>query len=132
MKSGDLPTIVDSGRANTESEKGLSGQALNALSQVDRRIVEASAEEALKWLEVRGEILKQNESTRDREHIRRMEAWAISGKIALSAGAIASGVGLAFGGFGSPAFICLGAGLYGLAPEFINALLRRRKGGGNE
>lgn len=98
---------------------------MSALAAIDRRIAAASPKEALAWMKIRETILLQDESAKDRDHIRRVELLGIYAKLGLSGTAIGSGVALAFGGFGLPAFLCLGAGLYGLAPDFIKAVMNR-------
>ena len=98
---------------------------LDAIERIDQRIAESTPSEALTWIQIRDEIGKQDEYLRDRQHLRLMEKWGVVGKLGLSVIAVASGVGLAFGGFGYPAFICLGAGLYNLAPDFIADLNKR-------
>ncbi|MET7244290.1 hypothetical protein ABZT49_13045 [Methylobacterium sp. EM32] len=100
----------------------------SALAAIDRHIAVASPKEALAWTQIRDTILLQDEAAKDRDHIRRVELLGIYAKLGLSGAAIGSGVALAFGGFGLPAFLCLGAGLYGLAPDFIKVVTNRIAG----
>jgi hypothetical protein len=128
----NLPAPAEEPARSARGRQEVSVKTPDALSLISQRLAESSPFEALQWLEVRREISKQDQNAEDRQHLRRMEKWGIGGKLALSGLAIISGVGLAFGGFGYPAFICMGAGLYNLAPEFISGITRRFRRGDKE
>jgi hypothetical protein len=95
------------------------------LEVIDAHIASSSPRDTYLWIQARAEILRQYEFVSDRAHLRTIEQLALVSKVGLSAVAICGGIGLAFAGFGLPAFVCLGVGLYALAPNFINAIARR-------
>jgi hypothetical protein len=96
-----------------------------ALGAIDAQIAVSSPRDAYLWIQARGEVVRQDEFVRDRAHLRTVEKVGVIARVGLSALAIGGGIGLAFAGFGLPAFVCLGAGLYGLAPNFIDAVTKR-------
>jgi hypothetical protein len=99
------------------------------LDVLDRRIATEPVHIGRELLYVRQELSKQKETSRDREHVRSLERKNFNAKVALSFAALAAGVGLAAAGFGLPGFVCLGAGLYTIAPSFIDRVTERVFGG---
>lgn len=104
---------------------------VDALSQLDERIACSDPTDALKYSYVREHIVRQRDFADDRAHLRKMETRQLDVRVGLSVLAISTGVGLVVGGFGLPAYVCLGAGLYGLAPGFIDSVTNRIFGGRN-
>lgn len=102
------------------------------MALIDSRLAEANADEARAWLSVRAEIVRQEAYREDLKHLRAIEKWGMVAKFGLSVVAIAAGSGLAVAEAGLPAFLCLGAGLYGLAPNFVDQIVKRLGHGGNK
>jgi len=102
------------------------------LSQIEKRVVEAnSAQEILLWTQVRGEIQRQDNFLIEQEHRRTLEKRQLLFKIGLSIGAVMVGTSLVVGGFSYVGLFVLGAGLYGLAPDYVKGFFRRRETGEN-
>ncbi len=99
--------------------------ATDPLQQLDDRITKASPNEALALLIVRERLVTQSESQEDRRHVRSLEQKKFYAKVALSFTAFAGGAGLVVGGFALPGFVCIGAGLYAIAPSFIDSVTDR-------
>jgi hypothetical protein len=97
----------------------------NAVIAIDTQIAQSSPNDSYAWIQARREVILQDQFVADRAHLRRLETIGLVGKLGLSVLAIASGAGLAAEGFGLPGFLCLGAGLYGLAPNFVSAVAKR-------
>lgn len=87
---------------------------------IDQQISTGTPAEAAKWLAVRGQLLQQDEAFADHQHQRSMDRFGRIAQVALSFGALATGVGLVVSGFALPGFVCIGASLYPLAPRFID------------
>lgn len=100
-----------------------------ALRDLDERLSMSDPEGALQYLYIREGIVRQNEYMKDRAHLRQMERRELAMKVGMSAMAVATGTGLVVGGFGLPGFVCLGAGLYWLAPRFVDRVSKRVLGG---
>ncbi len=99
--------------------------AADPLQQIDDRISKADPNEALALLIVRERLVTQSESQEDRRHVRSLERMNFYAKVALSFAAFAGGAGLVAGGFALPGFVCIGAGLYAIAPSFIDRVTDR-------
>jgi hypothetical protein len=98
------------------------------LPQIERRLVEAdSPQEILLWTQVRGEILRQDDLLKDQEHRRKLERIQVLFKMGLSIVAVMTGTTLVVGGFPYAGLFVLGAGLYGLAPDYVKNLFQRRE-----
>jgi hypothetical protein len=95
------------------------------IQQLDERIAKATPKEALALLIVRERLVTQTESQEDRKHVRSLERRNFYAKVALSFSAFAGGAGLVVGGFALPGFVCIGAGLYALAPSSIDRVTDR-------
>lgn len=57
-----------------------------------------------------------------------MERTQVLCKIGLSMLVVGTGAGLVIGGFQYAGLFVLGAGLYGLAPDYVKDFFRRREG----
>jgi hypothetical protein len=98
------------------------------LPAIEERVVRASTpEEAIFWTQVRGELLRQNNLEKEHEHRRRLESLQIQFKIGFSIGAVLGGVGLTALGFSYIGLFLLGAGLYGVVPDYVKDFYRRRE-----
>lgn len=95
------------------------------LQTLDRRIALAPPQEAAQLTMIRQELTRQQDSSADRAHVRRLEGLNFYAKVALSFTAFGTGVGLVATGFALPGFVCLGAALYTIAPDFINKVTDR-------
>ena len=102
---------------------------MSAMERLDRRIADAPAREAAELTLVRQELMRQNDVRDDNAHRRTLEKRNFYARVGLSCAALGAGVGLVVAGFGLPAFVCLGAGLYTIAPEFITKVTNRVVGG---
>jgi hypothetical protein len=100
-------------------------QTKNVISRLDDRIAEATTREMLELLYVRDQLITQEEAQADRKHVRAFEGKNFYAKVGLSFCAFAGGVGLVATGFGLPGFVCIGAGLYAIAPSFIDRVTDR-------
>jgi hypothetical protein len=132
-------------------------ERLPELREIEKRLsLAASPEEALKWVQVMGEIQQQDAVIQEGElrrqlvlqrhrdmleeakHRRFLGKAAYLGKMGLSFAVIGIGTGLVVGGFQSVGFFTLGAGLYWLAPEWVRTFSppggqrRRREEGDDE
>lgn len=130
--AGNVPAVTHELQTHDGASPMVRSKPLDTLAGIDQRIAEATPPEALAWLQIRDELIRQNEKVRDRDHLRAMEKFGVGGKLALSGIAIVSGVALAFGDFGLPAFLCLGAGLFNLAPNFVMAMAKGFRSGGKQ
>lgn len=99
--------------------------ASSPIEQLDNRIAKSSANEGLALLIVREGLVAQFEVQEDRKHVRALERRNFYAKIALSFTALAGGAGFVATGFALPGFVCIGAGLYALAPSFIDRVTDR-------
>lgn len=106
--------------------------ATPALSRVEERLAKAtSPEDVVLWTQVRAELLRQNEMTKEGEHRRTLEKIQVARKVGLSGVALSIGTVLVITGLTYP--LILGVGLYDLAPDLLKeALGGRGKGGKND
>lgn len=108
-------------------------RGLPGLRAIEERLVKAnSPEEILLWTQVRGEIQQQDNILKEQEHRRHLERIQVRFKMGLSIGAVAMGTGLVMGGFAYAGLFVLGAGLYGLAPDYVKGLFRRKEESEND
>ena len=106
----------------------VSQQYVPVLTQIERRSVEAnSPQEILLWTQVRGEILRQDDILKGQEHQRKVERLQVIFKMGLSIVAIITGTTLVVSEFPYAGLFVLGAGLYGLAPDYVKDVFRRRE-----
>ena len=98
------------------------------MTQIERRLVEAnSPQEILLWTQVRGEILRQNDILKEQEHQRKLEGLQVIFKMGLFIVAVITGTTLVVSGFPYAGLFVLGTGLYGLAPDYVKDVFRRRE-----
>lgn len=98
------------------------------LSSIDERIASADdPHEIVMLTQVRNEIARQDEESRDREHSRWVDRTKIWLKVGGSFVGIAVGSGLLIGGFSYPGFFVLGAGIFGLFPGYVKAFLKSNR-----
>lgn len=106
----------------------VSQQDVPVLTQIERRLVEANShQEILLWTQVRGEILRQDDILKGQEHQRKLERLQVLFKMGLSIVAVITGTTLVVNGFPYAGLFVLGAGLYGLAPDYVKDVFRRRE-----
>ena len=105
------------------------------LLAIDERISQADDFQEIVFLTyVRKEIIQQDEETKNQEHERFLEKAQVWFKMGFSVIAFAVGIGLLIGGLTYPGLLISGAGLFGVAPDYVKAILRifrRGKGGEN-
>ena len=108
-------------------------KGLPVLAAVEERLVNAnSPQDVILWTQVRGEILRQDNILKDQEHRRRLERIQVQFKMGLSIATVLAGAGLVVGGFQGAGLFVLGAGLYGLAPDYVKGFFRRREESEND
>jgi len=97
------------------------------LTRLDERIADPRTplHEALVLTRIRGEIVRQNEFGRDRDHARRSETRQFWGKLGFSAVGVATGIGLVAMGFRLEGFVVIGIGFHWLAPDFVRGIYDR-------
>lgn len=127
--ASNLPVPLGEGASqvgtSAQSPGSASSSPVEPLQQLDDRITKASPNEALALLIVRERLVAQSESQEDRKHVRSLERKNFYAKVALSFSAFAGGAGLVISGFALPGFVCIGAGLYAIAPSFIDRVTDR-------
>ena len=102
---------------------------------IERRLVEArDPREIALWTQVRGEILRQNQDVLDRQAARQQRIEGARAEIGKGFLAVAVGVLLVQQEYWIPGFLCLGAGFYSLAPDYVRQFnpWRRREGGDDD
>ena len=124
--SSNKPTTL------TQRESG----EVSALLSIDERISQAdNPEDAMDWVRLREVINGQNEESKNQEHRRFLEKAQVWYKMGFSVIAFIVGIGLLIGGLTLPGIFISGAGLFGVAPDYVKAFLRifreRDKGGEN-
>ena len=124
-------TPSDEPTALTQRESG----EIPVLLSIDERISQADDFQEIVFLTyVRKEIIQQDEETKNQEHERFLEKAQVWFKMGFSVIAFAVGIGLLIGGLTYPGLLISGAGLFGVAPDYVKAILRifrRGKGGEN-
>jgi hypothetical protein len=105
----------------SEGDPGVAGSPeADPVKAVERRLIQANdPREIALWTEVRGEVIRQNEDALDRRAARQQRLEATRADLAKSLLAISVGVYLVQQGYWIVGFLCLGAGLYSLAPDYI-------------
>lgn len=127
--ASNLPVAIEEATTqptgSVQQSAPASPSQVDPLLQLDDRIAKAPPNEALALLIVRERLVTQTESQEDRKHVRSLERRNFYAKVALSFSAFAGGAGLVVGGFALPGFVCIGAGLYAIAPSFIDRVTDR-------
>ncbi len=110
-----------------------SGEA-SVVSSIDERISQADDFQEIVFLTyARKEIIQQDEEAKNQEHQRFLEKAQVWYKMGFSVIAFVVGIGLLIGGLTYPGLLISGAGLFGVAPDYVKAILRIfRKGKGGE
>ena len=107
----------------------------SVVSSIDGRITQANDFQEIAFLTSgRKEIIRQDEEAKNQEHQRFLERAQVWYKMGFSVIAFAVGIGLLIGGLTYPGLLISGAGLFGVAPDYVKAILRifrRGKGGEN-
>jgi hypothetical protein len=94
----------------------------DVIQAVEERLANAtSPREMMAWLQIRGELLRQNEYSREQEHRRRIEKISLFARLGFAGLAFSVGTGLFIAGFPWGGII-LGAGLVGFIPEYERVL----------
>lgn len=120
-----LPSLVNPEKVPHPTSVTTSGSTndthfKSVIDRLDDRIVNAKISEMHELLYVRDQLIKQEEGQANRSHVRALEKGGFYAKVGLSFAAFAGGVGLVILEFGLPGFVCIGAGLYAIAPSFID------------
>lgn len=106
----------------------ISEKPTTAIALLDERISKATTQEMLELVYIRDQIIQQDETRLHRTHVRMLEKRNFYAKVGLSFCSFAGGIGLVVAEFGLPGFLCLGAGLYAIAPNFIDRMTDSLKG----
>ena len=106
------------------------------LSSIEQRIIQANnPQDIVLWTQVRREIMRQDEESRNQEHRRSSEKRQVRYKMIFSVGAFVVGIGMLIGGLELGVFIS-GAGLFGFVPDYVKMFFsgsrEKAKGGENE
>ena len=106
----------------------------SVLSSIEERLTQADDFQEIVFLTyVRKEIIQQDEEAKNQEHQRFLEKAQVWYKMGFSVIAFVVGIGLLIGGLTYPGLLISGAGLFGVAPDYVKAILRIfRKGKGGE
>ena len=102
----------------------------DAVKAIERRLVQAQdPREIALWAEIRGEVIRHNEDALDRQATRRQRVESARADLTKSLLAVSVGVYLVQQGYWIVGFLCLGAGLYSLAPDYVRQFgpWRRRR-----
>lgn len=102
-------------------------QPARYLDRLSERIADSKTPlpESLVLMQIRDEMIRQDEYRLDRAHIRRAETRQFWAKLAFSAGAAGTGIGLIATGFTLEGFVALGIGFHWLAPDFVSRIYDR-------
>ena len=115
----------------TQRESG----EVSFLSSIEERLIQAEDfQEIAFWTQARKAIIQQDEEAKNQEHQRFLEKAQVWYKMGFSVIAFVVGIGLLIGGLTYPGLLISGAGLFGVAPDYVKAILRifrRGKGGEN-
>jgi hypothetical protein len=105
------------------------GPEPDAITSIERRLAQAEdRREIALWTQIRGEIIRQNEDALDRRAARQRGLEIVRAELAKGFLAVSVGVYLIQTGYWIPGFLCLGAGFYSLAPDYVkqfNPLYRK-------
>ena len=105
----------------TQRESG----EVSFLSLIEECLIQAkNPQDIAFWTQVRKEIIQQDEGAKNQEHRRSLEKAQVRYKMVFSAAASVIGIGLFLGGFTLLGSFLLGAGLFGVVPDYVKMLLR--------
>ena len=108
---------------------------ISVLASIEERLIQADDFQEIAFLTyVRKEIIRQDDEAKNQEHQRSLEKAQVWYKMGFSVIAFVVGIGLLIGGLTYPGLLISGAGLFGVAPDYVKAILRifrRGKGGEN-
>jgi len=110
-------------------------EEVSILSSIEDRLIQAdNPQDIVLWTQVRNEIKRQDEESKNQEHRRFLEKSEVLYKMGFSVGAFAVGIGLLISNLTYPGFFVLGAGLSGFVPEYVKIFFRifKEKGKGGE
>ncbi len=103
------------------------------LSSLEQRLVDSkSPQETILWTQVRGEIIRQNEESEEQNHRRLLEKIQLIFKMGFSIITFIVGTLLVLNGFSFVGLFMIGAGLYGLAPDFVKSFFKKHPRGKND
>lgn len=110
-------------------------EEVSILSSIEDRLVQAdNPHDIVLWTQVRNEIKRQDEESKNQEHRRFLEKSEVWYKMGFSVCAFAVGIGLLISNLTFPGLFILGAGLSGFVPEYVKMFFKffREKGKGGE
>ena len=108
---------------------------VSVLSSIEERLIQADDFQEIAFLtQARKAIIQQDEEAKNQEHQRFLEKAQVWYKMGFSVIAFVVGIGLLIGGLTYPGLLISGAGLFGVAPDYVRAILRifRRDKGGED
>ena len=99
----------------------------DVISEINRRLVRGRDPlEIVLWTQIRAEVVQQDQDALDRQAARRRQIELARLEIAKGFLAVSLGTVLILYGYWLPGFLCLGAGLYSLAPDYVKEFGPRR------
>ena len=105
----------------TQRESG----EISVLSSIEERLIQAdNPQDVVLWTEVRKEIIKQDEEAKNQGHRRFMEKAQVWYKMGFSFIAFLTGMILFISGSTSLGLFILGAGLFGVVPDYVKMFFR--------
>lgn len=100
---------------------------VSVITVVEGRLISAaSAQEIVLWTQVRAEVLRQNSTAKDQNHRQLLERIQLLYKTGFSLVAFIVGIFLLIYGFSYTGLFIIGAGLFGIAPEYVIAFFVKR------
>lgn len=109
---------------------------ISVLSSIEERLTQAAnPQDIVLWTQVREEIIRQDEESKNQEHRRFLERTQIWFKMGFSVIAFIAGIALLVGGVTQIGLFILGAGLFGFVPDYVKMFFKvfknKDKGGEN-
>jgi hypothetical protein len=126
--SEDKGELDKSSSSENPSPSDVSFNKNLTLVKIEERLVQAtSPEEISLWMQVRREIIEQNEIINDNKHQRFLETIRIIRKTSLSGIAITIGIVFVSSGLRIPGLLILGVAFYELASNYSNSHTNKEK-----
>ena len=95
------------------------------LSSIEQRLIQAdNPQDIVFWTQVRKEIIQQDEEAKNQEHRRSLEKAQVWYKMGFSVIAFVVGIGLYINGLALPGLFILGAGLFGVVPDYVKMVFQ--------
>ena len=131
QKQRDNTTPSNESTALTRHES----DEVSVLLSIEKRLTQAdNPQDIVLWTQVREEIIRQDEESKNQEHRRFLEKAQVWFKMGFSVIAFVAGISLLVGGVTQIGLFILGAGLFGFVPDYVKMFFKvfREKGKGGE